>query len=61
MLAVYNVRPGNGTKRCAPGLESREIDARLHHIMLDIHHACVEHGVKVSKPTTFRARTLPVL
>ena len=24
--------------------KAEKVDARLHHIMLDIHHACVEHG-----------------
>ena len=26
------------------GWKAEKVDARLHHIMLDIHHACVEHG-----------------
>ncbi len=60
MLRCSNIGPGNGAKRCAPGLETEKVDARLHHIMLDIHHACVSMVVKVSKPTTYRVRTLPV-
>ncbi|EFH0384237.1 NADP-specific glutamate dehydrogenase [Escherichia coli] len=26
------------------GWKAEKVDARLHHIMLDIHHACIEHG-----------------
>ena len=26
------------------GWKAEKVDARLHHIMLDIHHACVEYG-----------------
>ncbi|MDU1755380.1 MAG: glutamate dehydrogenase, partial [Citrobacter sp.] len=32
--------------------KAEKVDARLHHIMLDIHHACVEYGGE-SKQTNY--------
>ncbi len=35
-------RSGDGAERRGAWAESGKVDARLHHIMLDIHHACVQ-------------------
>lgn len=43
------------------GWKAEKVDARLHHIMLISTMPVLSMVVKVSKPTTCRARTLPVL
>lgn len=37
-----------------------EVDARLRHIMLDIHHSCVEFGVKANRPSMCAGPISPV-
>ncbi len=54
-----NLRPGNGAKRRASGWKAEKVDARLHHIMLDIHHACVEYGGEASQTNYVRGRISP--
>jgi glutamate dehydrogenase (NADP+) len=40
------------------GWKAEKVDARLHHIMLDIHHA-LNTAAKASRPTTYVAPTSP--
>ncbi|MCP5743545.1 glutamate dehydrogenase, partial [Klebsiella pneumoniae] len=35
-----------------------KVDARLHHIMLDIHHACVEYGGEASQTNYVRGANI---
>lgn len=43
------------------GWKREVVDERLHHIMLDIHNACVEYGSEENRPTMCRARISPAL
>ncbi len=51
-------RSGDGAERRAHGLESGKVDARLHHIMLDIHHACVQYGGEAKQTNYVRGANI---
>ena len=38
--------------------KAEKVDARLHHIMLDIHHACVEHGGEAKQTNYVRGANI---
>ncbi|MHC5106970.1 NADP-specific glutamate dehydrogenase [Enterobacter ludwigii] len=40
------------------GWKAEKVDARLHHIMLDIHHACVEYGGEASQTNYVRGANI---
>ncbi|MDO1787241.1 glutamate dehydrogenase, partial [Escherichia coli] len=40
------------------GWKAEKVDARLHHIMLDSHHACVEYGGVASKSNSARGANI---
>lgn len=40
------------------GWNAEKVDARLHHIMLDIHHACVEYGGEASQTNYVRGANI---
>ena len=40
------------------GWKAEKVDARLHHIMLDIHHACVEYGGEAKQTNYVRGANI---
>lgn len=38
--------------------KAEKVDARLHHIMLDIHHACVEYGGEAQQTNYVRGANI---
>lgn len=40
------------------GWKAEKVDARLHHIMLDIHHACVQYGGEAKQTNYVRGANI---
>ena len=51
-------RPRDGANAARLGWKAEKVDARLHHIMLDIHHACVEYGGEASQTNYVRGANI---